>query len=196
MKKIIVIVLLVCRLPAGAQDNTSAMLKQIGLLQVYIGYLEKGYAIARNGLKTIAAIKDGHWKMDIEFFTSLKNVNPKVSNYVKVAAILQQQVQIVRICASLRKQDFKTGEADYIHQVCDHLIAECETVVDQLLVVLKDAALTMRDDERIAAIDSMYETVTDQYSFIRDFSEQAGLLLRSRLKDSHDIHVSKKLRGL
>lgn len=195
MRKILLILFIVCKLSA-AQDNTSAMLKQIALLQVYIGYLEKGYDIARKGLKTIADIKDGHWKMDIEFFNSLKNVNPKVRDYVKVAAIFQQQVQIVRVCGSLRKQSFNTDEVDYIHSVCDHIISECETVVDQLMVVLKDGSLTMSDDERITAIDSIYETVTDQYSFIKDFSEQARLLLRSRLKDKNDINVSKVLRGL
>lgn len=198
MKKILLILCIISRMAVVvvAQDNTSAMLKQIALLQVYIGYLEKGYDIARKGLKTIADIKDGHWKIDTRFFNSLKNVNPKIRDYVKVAAILQQQLQIVKVCGSLRKQGFNTDEVGYIHSVCDHIISECETVVDQLLVVLKDGSLTMSDDERITVIDSIYETVTDQYSFIKDYSERARLLLRSRLKDKNDINVSKVLRGL
>jgi hypothetical protein len=196
MRKILVILFIVCRLLAGAQDNTSAMLKQIALLQVYIGYLEKGYDIARKGLRTIADIKDGNWKMDIAFFSSLRNVNPKVRDYVKVAGIFQQQVQIVQVCSSLRKLSFNTDELSYIHSVCDHIVSECGTVIDELLVVLKNGTLTMSDDERISAIDPIYETVTDQYSFIKDFSERARLLLRSRLKDKNDINVSKLLRGL
>ncbi len=196
MKKIFLILFVVFSLTSMAQDNTSAMLKQIALLQVYIGYIEKGYSIAQKGLKTIGDIKDGHWKMDIEFFNSLKNVNPKIRDYIKVAAIMNQQVQIVRLCGSLRKQRFNTDEVNYIHSVCDHIISECETNIDLLVTVLKDDELHMSDDERISAIDSIYNKVVDQYSFIKDFAERAKLLLRARLRDKNDINVLKILNGL
>ena len=36
------------------------LLQQIAALQVYIGYLQKGYSIAKTGLTTIGNIKNGH----------------------------------------------------------------------------------------------------------------------------------------
>jgi hypothetical protein len=182
---------------ASAQNSAIlAMLKQISLLETYIGYLEKGYDIARKGLKTIGDIKDGHWKMDTRFFNSLKNVNPKIKGYVKVAAIMDEQVQIVKLCSQLKKQAFNNDEVSYINSVVENLLNACETLVDELINVITDQKLQMSDDERIKGIDRIYDEVQDQYSFIKSFSEQAKLLIRGRLKEHNDINVSKKLRGL
>jgi len=197
MKKLFILLFIVCGSSAGAQSSAIvAMLKQIALLETYIGYLEKGYDIGRKGLKTIGDIKDGHWKMDIEFFKSLKNVNPKIKDFAKVAAIMDEQVQIVRLCSNLKKLAFNNDETRYINSVAERLLNECEAVVDELTDVLTDQRLQMSDDERIKVIDQIYDELQDQYGFIKSFSEQAKLLIRSRTKEKKDIQVSKLLRGL
>lgn len=197
MKRLLIVLFIVFGFSAGAQSSAIVtMLKQISLLETYIGYLEKGYDIASKGLKTIGDIKDGHWKMDIEFFNSLKNVNPKIKGYVKVAAIMNEQVQIVKLCSNLKKQAFNNDEAGYINSVTGHLLNGCETLLDELVDVTTDQKLQMSDDERIKSIDQIYDEVQDQYSFIKSFSEQVRLLIRERLKEKNDIDVSKKVRDL
>ena len=197
MRKIFLILFIVRGLLAGAQSSAiQAMLKQIALVEIYIGYLEKGYDITRKGLNTIGNIKNGHWKMDIDFFNSLKNVNPKIKSYIKVVAIMDEQVQIVKLCSELRKQTFNNDEVGYINSVIDHLLNGCGTLVDELISVITDQQLQMSDDERIKNIDRIYTEVQDQYSFIKSFSEQAKLLIRGRLKEKNDIQISKFLRGL
>ena len=44
------------------------LLQQIAGLQIYIGYVEKGYSIAKKGLNTIGDLKDGHFSLDKVFF--------------------------------------------------------------------------------------------------------------------------------
>ena len=47
------------------------LLQQIAALQVYSGYLSKGYSIAKNGLNTIKNIKNGDLLQHSNYFTSL-----------------------------------------------------------------------------------------------------------------------------
>ncbi|MES1216914.1 MAG: hypothetical protein ABUT20_15470 [Bacteroidota bacterium] len=178
------------------QDAIPTMLKQVALIETYIGWLEKGYSIARKGLTTIGDIKGGHWKADIEFFNSLKNVNPAVKKYTAVAAIIGQQTFIVRICHQLRGLNFNPGEISYVKAVADHLIDECTGLTDQLTMVLTDKKLQMSDDERINAIEKIYAAVYDQYSFIKAFSDQAAQLAGCREKEKHDIKFSRSIRGI
>ena len=109
---------------------------------------------------------------------------------------MNEQVQIVKLCSKLKKQTFNDNEVSYINSVTEHLLNECETLVDELISVITDQQLLMSDDERIKNIDRIYAEVQDQYSFIRSFSDQAKLLIRGRLKEKNDIQVSKLLRGL
>ena len=73
------------------------LIKQIALLEVYIGYLEKGYDIAKKGLTTISDIKNGDLHLHLDNFNSLKTVNPRVKKYVKVVDIVTLQLQIFQV---------------------------------------------------------------------------------------------------
>ena len=63
------------------------LVQQIAAFQVYIGYVEKGYSIAKKGLNAISNIKHGDFSMHNDYFNSLKIVNPKIKKYWKVADI-------------------------------------------------------------------------------------------------------------
>ena len=47
------------------------MIAQIGLLQTYLGYVKKGYDIAKKGLILIGDIKQGSFSVHNGVFTSL-----------------------------------------------------------------------------------------------------------------------------
>src|SRR5258706_5117957 len=139
---------------AQNMEAVKPQLKQIALIKIYIGYLEKGYDIARRGLHTISDIKNGHWKLDIDFFNSLKNVNPKIKNYIKVAAIVDYQMKIIKECSRIKKQLFNDVEIVYIKSVADHLVSQAGILIDQLAAISTDSKFQMSDDERIKNIDS------------------------------------------
>src|SRR5258706_4796952 len=155
---------------AQNKEAVKPQLKQIALIKIYIGYLEKGYDIARRGLNTISDIKNGHWKLDIDFFNSLKNVNPKIKNYIKVATIIDYQLRIIKECGQIKKQRFNDDEVLYIKSVADHLVSQSGILIDQLAAISTDSKLQMSDDERVTTHDSNYAEVLDQYRLIHAFS--------------------------
>ena len=72
------------------------LLQQIAALQVYLGYAKKGYTIVTSGVNTIRNIKNGDFNLHRDFFSRLKNVNPAIRRYAKVADIISYQVKIIR----------------------------------------------------------------------------------------------------
>src|SRR6516164_6527729 len=70
--------------------------EQIEAYQVYIGYLEKGYRIAREGLTAIRDFKKGEFSLHQVFFQSLGEVNPEIASYAKIADILSGLLEIIQ----------------------------------------------------------------------------------------------------
>lgn len=196
MKIAFAAVLICLMLRAHPQNDAKEGIKQIALLQLYIGYLQKGYSIARNGLNTISNITDGHWKLDTRFFNSLKIVNPEIRRYAKVVAIFDYQVRIVQLCSDLRKKGFEREELVYVNKVVTGLLTDCQGFIDLLTAIIANSRLQMSDDERIRVVDNIYKEMLGQYEFARSFNNEAGLLLLQRKKDLNDVKVVKQLNGL
>ena len=81
-----------------SQKSTDLKLvgQQIALLQVYTGWLEKGYHIARQGLTLIGKIKDGEFNLHTGYFNNLSAVNPNLRRLGVVADILEQEASMRR----------------------------------------------------------------------------------------------------
>src|SRR5258706_10649819 len=101
MKKMVLVMLLIFNYAYGQtydewfrQQKTQIkyLTEQIAALQVYAGYVEKGYKIAKDGLDAIHAIKQGDFSLHNKYFSSLKNVNHNVKAYAKIADIIALQI--------------------------------------------------------------------------------------------------------
>ncbi len=177
------------------------LLQQIAALQVYLSYAKKGYDIASKGINTVRDIKSGDLNLHMEFFTSLKNVNPKISRYVKVADIIAYQVRIIKqtkqtIQGIRETKQFTTDELNYCKKVFDNLLQECVKTIDELFMVITPNQLQMKDDERIKRIDKLYLEMQDKYSFCSSFSEEMGVLSVQRLGEQIEINRSKLVNGI
>lgn len=183
------------------QTQKKYLLQQIAALQVYIGYAKKGYNIANKGITTVRNIKNGDFNLHRDFFSSLKNVNPKISKYIKVADIIAYQVRIIKntkqTLQGIREtKQFTTEELDYCKRVFDNLLDECVKTIDELLMVITSGELEMKDDERLKLIDKIYTDMQDKYSFCSSFSEEMGLLSVQRMGEQIEINRSKIINGL
>lgn len=203
MKKVFVIVLacLIASVSANAQTQKKYMLQQIAALQVYIGYAKKGYNIASKGINTVRNIKNGDFNLHRDFFSSLKNVNPKISKYVKVADIIAYQIRIVKNTKQTLQiiretKQFTTEELEYCKKVFDNLLDQCVKTIDELLLVTTPGKLEMKDDERLKKIDRIYSDMQDKYSFCSSFSDEMGMLALQRLSEQTEITQSKILNGI
>jgi hypothetical protein len=203
---IVVLVLLFISETANAQSKWKEMLQQIAALQVYIGYAKKGYNIANKGINTFRNIKKGEFDLHQDFFNSLKNVNPAISNYTKVAEIIYYQVRVIKqskqALQGIREgKQFTPVELDYCKAVFENLLNECVKTIDELLLVLtpgkpESDSYRMTDDERIKRIDKVYLDMQDKYSFCSAFSEEAGLLLMQRTNEQVQLNYSKLINGI
>ncbi|NJO25602.1 MAG: hypothetical protein HC867_07355 [Bacteroidia bacterium] len=177
------------------------LLQQIAALQVYLGYAKKGYNIVTSGVNTIRNIKNGDFNLHRDFFNRLKNVNPAIRKYAKVADIIACQVKIImqtkNTIQQIRKtKQFTESELDYCKMVFDNLLDECMKTVEELILVTTSGQLEMKDDERLKRIDGLYADVQDKYSFACSFSEDMGLLAVQRLGEQVEINRSKLINGI
>lgn len=177
------------------------LLQQIAALQVYLGYAKKGYNIVTGGVNTIRNIKNGDLNLHRDFFNRLKNVNPAIHRYAKVADIIAYQVKIIKqtkiVLTQIREtKQFTEAELNYCKQVFDTLLDECIKTVEELILVTTSEELEMKDDERLKRIDGLYADVQNKYSFTCSFSEDMGLLAVQRLGEQMEINRSKIINGV
>jgi hypothetical protein len=177
------------------------LLQQIAALQVYIGYARKGYNIVSKRINTVHNIKKGDFNLHRDFFSSLKNVNPRINNYVKVADIITFQLRIIKqikqTLQGIREtKQFTPEELDYCKLVFDSLLDECVKSIDELIMVTTSGNLQMKEDERLKRIDNIYADMQDKYSFCSSFSDEMGLLSVQRMGEQIEINRSKILNGV
>lgn len=177
------------------------LLQQIAALQVYIGYVQKGYSIAKEGLNAISDIKNGEFNLHKDYFNSLKTVNPKIKNYSKVADIIALQVKIIQTYKEAIKQvkqseAFNAKEIFYVNGVFERLLDDCAKTIDALIAVTTSGELEMKDDERLKRIDALYSEMQDKYTFVQAFSNEAKLLAASRIREQTDVKTMRSLNGI
>ena len=174
------------------------LVQQIAALQVYIGYLKKGYEIVDKGLTTIGNIKDGSFSQDKVYLNSLKEVNPAIKKSPQVNAVLVYQQSIVRAFQHL--EDFvadneyvSPAEKEYIRIVHENMLVECDNSMDELALILTAGRTEMKDDERLLCLDKVHEEMLDKYAFTKSFVSSAGLLAMQRAKEEQDLRSTGKL---
>jgi hypothetical protein len=212
MKVVLLIgVVLVLSFPSRAQTfnewfrqkktQREYLAKQIALLQQYIGYVKKGYDIANKGLTTISQIKNGDLKIHEAFFASLKQVNPSVEKYPKVADIFSSLIEINATCGvaegGFAASDFLDQDIrEYAHQVFSGIRSYNKQSLADLLILIENDRLQLSDDQRLSRIDNIYNEVKEREAFCTVFIDQVDLLARQRRSEAADIKMQEVLYGL
>ena len=181
--------------------QAEVLLKQIAALQIYIGYAQKGYSVAKKGLNTIGDFKRGEFNLHTDYFNSLKTVNPKIKKYARVAEIISLQVKIIKsygtIYGQIQQDDlFHGDEVDYIKRVFDRLVKNCDDNLEELITIVTDGQHEMKDDERMKRIDAIYQNMLENHTFCESFSNQTRLMSLSRAKDAKEVKTSRALHGI
>lgn len=204
MKKVVLLLSAIMVLQQGIHGQAKQrkeLLLQIAALQVYIDYAKKGYSAVSKGLNFIGDAKRGELNLHGDYFTSLLKINPRVRNYYKAAEIVSMQIKIMNLykktCADLKTGDlFHGSELDYIERSFERLLQNCSDTLDQLLVIMTDLKLELKDDQRIQRIDELHKTMLEDYNFCISFSRDAKLLELSKSADQKDAKDMDTLYGL
>lgn len=165
------------------------LLEQLAALKAYAGYLKKGYEIGRSGLSFIKDASQGELDLHVSFFSSLKKVNPVISNYVKVAGIIRMQLNISKALGAIAKmQGIDESHQRYISMVINQVRTESKTDLDELLLLITSGRLELTDDERLVRIDRLYQEMEQKVNFTLSFADGARLLLAQRRSELETIH--------
>lgn len=185
--------------PALSQNNQIKLyIQQIAANKVYLEYLQKGYKIARQGLTFIGNVKDGHFKIDKDFFLSLESINPRIRNYSRIAEIVNYGLAIssdfkIVLRAMRESQVFAGSELDYVGGVRTTLLTSCENILMDLVPLITPGQMELSDDERIKRIDALHAGMEDCYLFTKNFCTSTKVQVLQRQRELRDVQVMKKV---
>lgn len=206
MKKIIVIIAINCFvIPAKAQsDEIQQLLLNIQKLSYFKKILQNmydGYKILNKGYSAVKDISQGNFNLHNAFLDALFEVSPAVKKYKRIGDIINYQFRIVKEYKAAfnqfkNDQEFTVAELEYIGKVYQNLFQQSLQGLDELAMVLTARKLRMSDDERLLAIDKIYASIEDQYSFLKDFNGNTATLSLQRKSERADLKMSKSIYGL
>jgi hypothetical protein len=202
MKRILVIAFLVCSIKSNAQSYEIEQLildwQKLSELKNILSDLYKGYKVLSDGYEAIKNIAEGNFNLHKAFLDGLLLVNPAIKNYKRVTDIIDYQARIVseyRAAYNRFKQDknFSPGEIAYLGQVYGNLFNESLNDIDHLINIITESKLRMSDDERLHAIDQIYDDSKSKLMFLRTFNSSTTVLAMQRAVEHSDIQTIQNL---
>ncbi len=169
-------------------SDLKSVARQIALLQLYIGWVEKGYKIAQVGLTTIGEIKKGEFNLHSVFFNSLSTVNPEIKRYSKVGIIISDEIFIVQNFKKiLGAKNLTPSEMSWLQTVYSNMLNVCTNSLNELMDVISDKGYRMQDAERIKRIDKLYDDMQGKVVLTKQFTGEVSVLSGQRLAEENDI---------
>jgi len=168
--------------------------QQIAALQIYSGYLQKGYSLAKGGLGSIGGYIGNEYGLHGSYYAQLKTVSQPVKNNPQINDILRWQQDILGKTGQLKAQSGLTGnEALYIDKLCDALLNDCDARLNDLQTILGDQKTEMSDEERIRQIGRLHQSMEDNYRFAASFQGQLQLYVSGKKQQGQDINALNHL---
>lgn len=181
------------RAQAQAQEMQQLILniEKLAQFRQILKDMKKGYEILTKGYNTVKDLTQGNFNLHEAFLDALLEVSPTVRNYHKVAEIISMQIKLMQeqSAALGRFQasgNFSNGELGYIGRIYDNLLDESLKNLDELTIVITAGEVRMSDNERLEAIDRIYDDVQGKLLFLRDFNNNTSVLSLQRAKEQHD----------
>jgi DNA repair ATPase RecN len=176
-------------------------IEKLAQLKNILSDLYKSYQILSDGYEAIKNLSQGNFNLHQAFLDGLLGVSPVVKNYKRAADIIENQVRIISEYKSAysrfsRDKNFNPDEITYLSQVYNNLVSETAKNLENLLNVITADKLRMSDDQRLHAIDGIYESSKDQLMFLRHFNNSTTVLAVQRAVEHNDTQTLKALYNL
>lgn len=208
MRKIIIILLFTTvgtSFKSSAQSDEAQQLllnvEKLAQLKQILSDLKKGYQIASTGYNTIKNISQGNFNLHKAFIDGLMEVSPTVKNYKKVADIINCQILIVKEYKNAYRRfkedgNFTPEEINYLGSVYSNLFNQSLKNLDALATVITANKLRMSDDERLKAVDDIFNDIQDKLVFLRRFNNNTTILAIQRAREKKDANTVQKIYGI
>jgi hypothetical protein len=208
MRKYIITVLLLGAIIrcAGQSPEARQLLlnwEKLAQFKQMLADMKKGYEVLHNGYSAIRDISEGNFSLHKGFLDALLEVSPAVRNYKRIAAIVSYQLRIVKECKAAiahfkESGSFPPEELDYLSRIYANLFKSGINSLEDLLLVTTAGRLRMSDDERLRAIDKVYEEILEQYHFLqsrRYRTEPAPARTMNQLKCDYEFVEENAVSG-
>jgi hypothetical protein len=173
------------------------LLQQIAALQVYSGYVKKGYSIASRGLGNISGYLKSENSLHTTYYKRLKTADPVVKNDPMIKAIIAWQRDIlIRTKEINQTSGITTAEKKYLSQVCGAVLTDCNQQLNTLQNVISDNKIEMSDAERLTLITKIHAGMLANYKFTSGFSAQVKILGVRREQEQGQVVTSKRIYGI
>lgn len=191
------------RMQAQSQEAQQLLLnwEKLQQLRKILQNMYKGYKILDEGYTTIKDIAQGNYSLHQVFLDGLMVVSPAVRSYARIPVIIANQQRLVKMyqqAYAMFQADghFTADELTYMLRVYDRVIDDSLRNLEELVLVVTDTQLRMSDDERLAAIDRLYEDMQDKVAFLVYFNGGTQLLARQRAQAGQEVMRLQKLYGV
>jgi len=205
--KICVLVLLFIMIDtfARAQSAEAQQLllnvEKLSQLKNILKDMKRGYTVISNGYNSVKKISQGNFSLHETFLDGLMLVNPEIKKYRRVADIISYQKYILseyknafnRFSSS---QNFTASELNYLENVYKQLFEQSLANLDELATIITSSKLRMSDDQRLEAIDRIFDQTQDKLIFLRNFNEEAGMLNLQRKREKAYIQTTQSYYNL
>lgn len=206
MKKLIIAISLCsCFIRSNAQsDEVQQLLLNVEKLAQFkkiLKNMKDAYTIIFKGYTAVKDLSQGNFTLHKTFLDGLLEVSPAVKKYKRITDIFNYQVRILKEYKAAWQQfrddkQFTSTEIDYLGKVYTNLFNETLKSLEELAMVITSGKLRMSDDERLQAIDRIYASVVDQYSFLNEFNNNTAILSLQRKSEQADIKMSRIINGI
>ena len=135
------------------------------------------------------------------YYQELWKIKSAIAYYERVKQIISEQVQLVNAYKqgfALLKQDkhFTADELDYMFNVYSGILDQSVKNLDQIYLVINAFATQMSDAERLKIIDAAANRIDQNYSDVKQFTNENIQLSVQRSKDENDLNTVKQLYSL
>lgn len=194
-----------CFVSANAQSEEIQQLilniEKLAQFKKILKGMYDAYKIIFKGYTAVKDLSQGNFTLHKTFLDGLEQVSPAVRKYKRISHIFNYQLRIAieykAAYAHFKEEDcFTIQELEYLGKVYSNLFNESLKNLEELTIVITAKKLRMSDDERLQAIDRIYATVVDQYSFLNEFNNNTALLALQRKSEQAEIKMSRLLNGI
>lgn len=190
------------KLHAQTAEVTQLVLniQKLNQLRKILKELKAGYEILFKGYTLIRDLSKSNFNLHQAFLDGLLKVSPGVKNYQRIQDIIALQLALLKEYQAAQHQFSASGflnsqELDYLETVYGRLIKRSVKNLDALTDVLTAKKMRMSDDERLKAVDTIYEDMQESLVFLRQFNASTSVLALQRKKEYQDIKMSQTLHG-
>lgn len=186
-----------------AQVGESAQLllnvEKLSQFKQILDDMYKGYQTLSKGYNMVRDVASGNFSLHKAFIDGLSMVSPVVKRYHKVGHIINYQKLILKEYQRaygqfINRGRFNREELEYLALVYRNLLDMSARNMEELLLVVTGGKLQMEDEERIAAIDRIFDEIKDRYVFVRVFNKEAAVLNFQRERAHGEIKTIKSLQ--